>query len=176
MIEVNNISKTFGEKRVLKDVSFTIEQSKTNLIIGESGMGKSVFLKSVVGLHPVDNGNILYDGRDLTQMNDKELKTLRREIGMVFQGGALFNSSSVEENIRFPLDMFTKMSKKEKQKELIFEEMTTEHSIRCSNCRNIDKTYNCDEDYASEYFYNKGWRIKFNNYCYCPKCAEVNNA
>jgi len=120
VIEVNNISKTFGEKRVLKDVSFTIEQSKTNLIIGESGMGKSVFLKSVVGLHPVDNGNILYDGRDLTQMNDKELKTLRREIGMVFQGGALFNSSSVEENIRFPLDMFTKMSKKEKQKRIDF--------------------------------------------------------
>ena len=120
MIEVNNISKTFGEKRVLKDVSFTIEQQKTNLIIGQSGMGKSVFLKSVVGLHPVDNGNILYDGRDLTLMNEKELKTLRREIGMVFQGGALFNSSSVEENIRFPLDMFTKMSKKEKQKRIDF--------------------------------------------------------
>jgi len=120
VIEVNNISKTFGEKRVLKDVSFTIEQQKTNLIIGQSGMGKSVFLKSVVGLHPVDNGNILYDGRDLTLMNEKELKTLRREIGMVFQGGALFNSSSVEENIRFPLDMFTKMSKKEKQKRIDF--------------------------------------------------------
>jgi phospholipid/cholesterol/gamma-HCH transport system ATP-binding protein len=89
-------------------------------LIGKTGMGKSVFLKSVVGLHPVDNGNILYDGRDLTLMNEKELKTLRREIGMVFQGGALFNSSSVEENIRFPLDMFTKMSKKEKQKRIDF--------------------------------------------------------
>ena len=120
MIEINNISKTFGDKKVLKEVSFTIEQGKTNLIIGQSGMGKSVFLKSVVGLHPVDNGSILYDGRDLTQMDDKELKALRREIGMVFQGGALFNSSSVEENIRFPLDMFTKMSKKEKQERIDF--------------------------------------------------------
>ena len=120
MIEINNISKTFGDKKVLKEVSFIIEQGKTNLIIGESGMGKSVFLKSVVGLHPVDNGNILYDGRDLTQMDDKELKALRQEIGMVFQGGALFNSSSVEENIRFPLDMFTKMSKKEKQERIDF--------------------------------------------------------
>jgi len=120
VIEINNISKTFGDKKVLKEVSFIIEQGKTNLIIGESGMGKSVFLKSVVGLHPVDNGNILYDGRDLTQMDDKELKALRQEIGMVFQGGALFNSSSVEENIRFPLDMFTKMSKKEKQKRIDF--------------------------------------------------------
>ena len=120
MIEVKNISKTFGDNRVLKNVSFTIEKGKTNLIIGQSGMGKSVFLKSVVGLHSVDEGEILYDGRDLTKMNDAELKTLRREIGMVFQGGALFNSSTVEENIRFPLDMFTKMSKKEKQKRIDF--------------------------------------------------------
>ena len=118
MIEVKNISKTFGDNKVLNDVSYTIKKGMCNLVIGQSGSGKSVFLKSVVGLHNVDNGEILFDGRDTTKMKAKELKALRTEIGMVFQGGALFNSSTVEENVRFPLDMFTKMSKAEKQKRI----------------------------------------------------------
>ena len=120
MIEVKNISKKFGEHQVLKGVSYTIEQGKCNLVIGQSGSGKSVFLKSVVGLHEVDSGNILFDGRDTTKMKPKELKALRQEIGMVFQGGALFNSSTVEENVRYPLDMFTKMTKLEKRKRVDF--------------------------------------------------------
>jgi len=120
MIEIRNLNKRFANKSVLNDVSFTIEQGKTNLVIGQSGSGKSVFLKAVVGLHPVDSGEILYDGRDLTKLKRKELQDLRKEIGMVFQGGALFNSSTVEENVRFPLDMFTKLSKAEKQKRVDF--------------------------------------------------------
>jgi len=120
MIEVKNIKKTFGENQVLKGVSYTIQKGMCNLVIGQSGSGKSVFLKSVVGLHNVDSGHILFDGRDTTQMKTKELKALRQEIGMVFQGGALFNSSTVEENVRYPLDMFTKMSKQEKQKRVDF--------------------------------------------------------
>jgi phospholipid/cholesterol/gamma-HCH transport system ATP-binding protein len=120
MIEIRNLNKRFANKSVLNDVNFTIEQGKTNLVIGQSGSGKSVFLKAVVGLHPVDSGEILYDGRDLTKLKRKELQDLRKEIGMVFQGGALFNSSTVEENVRFPLDMFTKLSKVEKQKRVDF--------------------------------------------------------
>jgi phospholipid/cholesterol/gamma-HCH transport system ATP-binding protein len=120
MIEVKNIDKTFGDKHVLKDVSYTIKKGMCNLVIGQSGSGKSVFLKSVVGLHEVDKGEILYDGRDLTKLKHKELKLLRKEIGMVFQGGALFNSASVEENVRYPMDVFTKWSKKEKQERVDF--------------------------------------------------------
>lgn len=120
MIEVKKISKTFSDHQVLNEVSFNIEKGLTNLVIGQSGSGKSVFLKSVVGLHSVDSGAILYDGRDITQMKTKALKTLRQEIGMVFQGGALFNSSTVEENVRYPLDMFTNMSKAEKQNRIDF--------------------------------------------------------
>jgi len=120
MIEVQKISKTFADKQVLNKVSYTIEQGLTNLVIGQSGSGKSVFLKSVVGLHGVDSGHILYNGRDITQMKPKALKKLRQEIGMVFQGGALFNSSTVEENVRYPLDMFTNMSKAEKQNRIDF--------------------------------------------------------
>jgi len=120
MIEVRNISKTFADNKVLNDVSYTIKKGMCNLVIGRSGSGKSVFLKSVVGLHPVDSGEILFDGRDTTKMTNIELKNLRKEIGMVFQGGALFNSSTVEENVAYPLEMFTKMSKAEKQKRVDF--------------------------------------------------------
>jgi len=118
MIEVKNISKTFLDNKVLNNVSYTLKKGMCNLVIGRSGSGKSVFLKSVVGLHEVDQGEILFDGRDTTKMASKELKALRKEIGMVFQGGALFNSSTVEENVRYPLDMFTTMSKAEKQKRI----------------------------------------------------------
>ncbi|MBN2667957.1 MAG: ATP-binding cassette domain-containing protein [Bacteroidales bacterium] len=120
MIEVIGLNKTFGNKHVLQGIDFTINKGMCNLVIGQSGSGKSVFLKSVVGLHPVDQGQILYDGRDLTKLKHNQLKALRKEIGMVFQGGALFNSSTVEENIKYPMDVFTKWSKKEKQDRIDF--------------------------------------------------------
>ncbi len=114
MIEVRNISKTFGDNLVLDDISVFFEQGKTNLIIGKSGSGKTVLLKSIVGLHEVDEGEILFDGRDFTHMNFKERKFLRKEFGMLFQGAALFDSFTVEENVMYPLDMFTQMSFPEK--------------------------------------------------------------
>ncbi len=120
MIEVKNISKSFDEHKVLKNVSATFIQGKTNLIIGQSGSGKTVLLKSIVGLHEIDEGKIIYDGRDFTKMNFKNRKKIRTEIGMVFQGGALFDSATIEENIRFPLDMFTKQSKEEKTERVNF--------------------------------------------------------
>lgn len=113
MIEVKNVNKSFGENQVLKDVSTSFEQGKVNLIIGQSGQGKSVLAKCVVGLHEVDSGQILYDGRDFCRMDRLERKEIRKEIGMLFQGAALFDSLTVEQNIMFPLSMFTKMSKKE---------------------------------------------------------------
>ncbi len=114
MIEVRNISKTFGEKRVLDDISIHFEKGKTNLIIGKSGSGKTVLLKSIVGLHEVDEGEIYFDKREFTGMNFKERKRLRKEFGMLFQGAALFDSFTVEENVMYPLDMFTDMSYEEK--------------------------------------------------------------
>lgn len=113
MIEVVNINKSFGDNHVLKEVSTTFEKGKVNLIIGQSGQGKSVLAKCVVGLHEVDSGAILYDGRDFTQMDRLERKEIRKEIGMLFQGSALFDSMTVEENIMFPLSMFTKMTRGE---------------------------------------------------------------
>lgn len=113
MIEVKNVNKSFNGNQILKDVSTTFETGKVNLIIGASGQGKSVLAKCVVGLHEVDSGEILYDGRDFTKMSRLERKEIRKEIGMLFQGSALFDSMTVEENVMFPLSMFTKMSKKE---------------------------------------------------------------
>lgn len=114
MIEATNISKTFGDKEVIKDISVKFDQGKTNLIIGASGTGKSVLLKCIVGLIQPDEGHVLYDGRDFTNAG-KNLKTeIRREIGMLFQGGALFDSMTVEENVMFPLNILTSMSKDEK--------------------------------------------------------------
>ena len=113
MIEVKNIDKSFGDVQILHDVSFNFEEGKTNLIIGQSGSGKSVLTKCIVGLHEPDNGQILYHGRNLPTMKKKEKKDIRKEIGMLFQGSALFDSLTVEENVMFPLTMFTKMSKKE---------------------------------------------------------------
>lgn len=114
MIEVRNISKSFDGKQILHNISSTFEKGKTNLIIGASGTGKSVLLKNIVGLIQPDSGSILYDGRDFTSGN-KDLKTdVRREIGMLFQGGALFDSMNVEQNIIFPLNVLTKMPKDEK--------------------------------------------------------------
>ncbi|HRG02178.1 MAG TPA: ATP-binding cassette domain-containing protein [Bacteroidia bacterium] len=114
MIEIKNISKSFGDRKVVDDVSFVFEKGKTNLIIGESGGGKSVTMKLMVGLHEVDGGEILYDGQNFPTLPSKEKQEIRKKIGMLFQGGALFDSLTLEENVRFPLDMFTTMSKEEK--------------------------------------------------------------
>ena len=109
MIEVKNISKSFGGTQVLKDVSATFEKGKVNFIIGRSGSGKSVLTKCTVGLMEPDLGHVFFDGRDFTTMNRKERKEIRKEIGMLFQGGALFDSMTVAENIKFPLKMFSDM-------------------------------------------------------------------
>lgn len=114
MIEVIGINKAFKGVEVLKDVSVTFEPSKVNLIIGKSGSGKTVLLKSIIGLHEVDSGSILFDKRDFTKMKTEQRKQIRKEIGMLFQGSALFDSSTLEENVRFPLDMFTDMTEEEK--------------------------------------------------------------
>lgn len=114
MIEVQNIHKSFRDHTVLNDISVLFEKGKTNLIIGRSGSGKTVLLKSIVGLHEVDSGSIFFDGRDFTHMNEKQRKSIRKEIGMVFQGSALFSSSTIEENVLFPLEMFSDMSQEEK--------------------------------------------------------------
>src|SRR5256885_9919208 len=107
MIEVKNISKGFRGKQVLENISCVFEKGKTNLIIGTSGSGKTVLQKCVVGLFEVDSGEILYDGKNFTTMHEEERKHLRQQIGMLFQGSALFDSMTVEHNIKFPLDMFT---------------------------------------------------------------------
>jgi phospholipid/cholesterol/gamma-HCH transport system ATP-binding protein len=113
MIEVKNISKTFGENKVLDNVSAKFETGKVNLIIGASGQGKSVLAKCIVGLHEVDEGSVFYEDQDFCKMSSEERRKIRTEIGMLFQGAALFDSMTVEENIIFPLSMFTKMSNSE---------------------------------------------------------------
>ncbi|MBC7694121.1 MAG: ATP-binding cassette domain-containing protein [Burkholderiales bacterium] len=120
MIEIKNISKSFGENKVIDDVSFVFEQGKTNLIIGESGSGKTTIMKLMVGLHEIDSGEILYDGLNFPALGVKEKQEVRKKIGMLFQGGALFDSQTLEENIQFPLDMFTTMSKEEKLERVNF--------------------------------------------------------
>ncbi|MGD9557375.1 MAG: ABC transporter ATP-binding protein [Mangrovibacterium sp.] len=116
MIRIENLYKSFDGKTVLNDISAEFLKGQTNLIIGRSGSGKTVLLKSIVGLFEIDGGNIYYDNRNFTVMKPQERKLLRQEMGMVFQGGALFDSLTVEENVRFPLDMFTSQSPAEKQK------------------------------------------------------------
>lgn len=114
MIEAINISKSFGEHQVLKSVSAQFKKGRNNLIIGKSGAGKTVLLKCLVGLHEVDDGHIDFDGRNFSNMKMKDRKQIRKEIGMLFQGGALFDSYNVEDNVMFPLNMFTQMSEEEK--------------------------------------------------------------
>jgi len=120
MITVEHIHKSFGEKTVLKDVSYTFETGKTNLVIGESGSGKTVLMKSIVGLIAPDSGEIKYDGRLFSHMSSNEKQRLRYEIGMLFQGGALFDFMTVEDNVKFPLDMFTDKSEAEKRERVQF--------------------------------------------------------
>jgi len=116
MIEFKNIHKSFGEKVVLNDVSHVMQTGMCNLIIGTSGSGKTVLQKCLVGLFEPDSGEISYDGTNFTDMTDESRKELRQQIGMLFQGSALFDSMTVEQNVMFPLDMFSKMTRAEKQK------------------------------------------------------------
>ena len=116
MIEIQSIKKSFGEKDVLKDISARFDNGQTNLIIGQSGSGKTVLMKCIVGLLTPSEGKILYDGRDFVAMKKKEKAMLRREMGMIFQSAALFDSMSVLENVMFPLDMFSNMTLREREK------------------------------------------------------------
>ena len=116
MIEVKNLNKSFDEKQVLCDINVRFEDGKTNLIIGQSGSGKTVLVKSIVGLLSPDSGQVLYDGRDFVAMRKREQVMMRREMGMVFQNSALFDSLSVLENVMFPLDMFSTKNYRERVK------------------------------------------------------------
>ncbi len=116
MIRAEGIFKSFDHNEVLKGIDFTFEASKTNLIIGKSGAGKTVLLKILVGLFQPTTGKIWYDDKDFFQLNKAELLKIRMQVGMLFQGNALFDSMTVEENIRFPMDMFTRMTEGEKRK------------------------------------------------------------
>jgi phospholipid/cholesterol/gamma-HCH transport system ATP-binding protein len=134
MIEGKNISKSFGDRLVLENVSVTMEKGQTNLIIGQSGMGKTVLLKCLVGLLEVDHGNVFYDDREFSKMSFNEMKEIRQEIGMLFQGGALFDSLTVEENVMFPLTMFTKQTTMEKLERANF-------CLLRVNLQNVNKLY-----------------------------------
>ena len=113
MIEIKNIVKSFSSQEILKDLSFTYEKGKTNLVIGQSGSGKTVLLKCLLGLYKPEQGAILFDGVDIITMSNRNLKKLRKEVGMVFQGGALFDSMNIEQNVLFPLQMFSDFSNEE---------------------------------------------------------------
>ncbi len=134
MIEVKNLSKAFGEKVILSDFSFTFERGKTNLIIGESGTGKSVLIKCMVGLITPESGKVIYDGQDFLQMDFDAQKVIRQQIGMLFQGSALFDSMTVEENVMFPLSMFTSMSYADKLERVMF-------CLQRVNLQNVVKLY-----------------------------------
>lgn len=116
MIEVRNLTKSFGDKVVLDNINVTFETGKTNLIIGQSGSGKTVLMKNLVGLLQPTSGEVLYDDRDFTQMSKKEKVLMRREMGMIFQSAALFDSLNVLENVMFPLDMFSTLNYRERVK------------------------------------------------------------
>ena len=138
MIEAKEISKSFGDKTVMHAVSCTFEAGKTNLIIGKSGSGKTVLLKSLVGLYNVDRGSIFFDGRDVTRMSRHARQQLRQEVGMIFQGSALFDYMTVLENVRFPLDMFTNLS-------------PTERTARAQQClRRVNLDEQADNLYPAE--------------------------
>lgn len=120
MVRAEGIYKSFDGKQVLSDINVVFEAGKVNLIIGKSGSGKTVLLKSLIGLHTVDKGKIFYGDREITGMTPRQLKSLREEIGVVFQGGALFDSLTVLENVKFPLNLFTNLSEGEKDKRARF--------------------------------------------------------
>ena len=120
MIEVNNLHKSFGDVEILKGISTTFDKGKTNLIIGQSGSGKTVFLKCLLGLFDYEEGTISYDGKIFSLLSEDEKRNLRAKIGMVFQGSALFDSMTIAQNVMFPLQMFTKQSKSEMEDRVDF--------------------------------------------------------
>ncbi len=120
MIHLQNLYKKFDDQYVLNDLNMTLEQGKCNVVIGQSGSGKTVLMKSIVGLLEVDAGEILYDDRDFTRMGKRKKQMLRKEMGMLFQGGALFDSITIEENVMFPLNMFTNDTYNSKLKRVDF--------------------------------------------------------
>lgn len=120
MIEVKNLHKSFGDAHILKGINTAFEKGKTNLIIGQSGSGKTVFLKCLLGLFNYEQGSIAYDGKIFSKLTEDEKRDIRAQIGMVFQGSALFDSMTIEENVMFPLKMFTKQSKSEMQDRVDF--------------------------------------------------------
>jgi phospholipid/cholesterol/gamma-HCH transport system ATP-binding protein len=120
MIEINNIEKAFNGKKVLKGITSSFKKGESNLIIGGSGTGKSVLLKTMIGLVKPDVGHVFYDGRDFYNSDKDTQQSIRREMGVLFQGGALFDSKTVEENVRFPLDMLTDQSPAEKRERIAF--------------------------------------------------------
>jgi len=132
MIELKNISKKFGDRDILSGISSTFEKGQVNLVIGGSGSGKTVLMKCMVGLLEVDAGEILYDNRNFSSLGFKERTPFRKEIGMVFQGGALFDSLNVEKNVMFPLSMFTDMSYEEKIERVNF----CLHRVNLANVNN----------------------------------------
>ncbi|HJA14042.1 MAG TPA: ATP-binding cassette domain-containing protein, partial [Candidatus Butyricimonas faecavium] len=132
MIRAEGVCKSFDKKEVLTDIDAVFEPGKVNLIIGKSGSGKTVLLKSLIGLHAIDKGKIFYNDRDITVMNNRQIKEIRKELGVVFQGGALFDSLSVLENVKFPLNLFSSMTEKEK----------TERAIFCLNRVNLNNVEN----------------------------------
>ncbi|MBP7498131.1 MAG: ATP-binding cassette domain-containing protein [Bacteroidales bacterium] len=134
MIEVINLFKSFPNKSILEDISLVFEQGKTNLVIGQSGSGKTVLIKCIVGLVEIDSGQILYNNRPFNTMNFEEKKSIRQEIGMIFQGGALFDSMNVEENISFPLKMFTNQSAEQNRDR-------TNFCLKRVNLENVNKLY-----------------------------------
>jgi phospholipid/cholesterol/gamma-HCH transport system ATP-binding protein len=137
MIEITAVSKFFGDREVLKSIDTYFEKGKVNLVIGRSGSGKTILMKSLVGLITPEQGQILYSGRDFLTMSDKETQALRAEMGMVFQGSALFDSSTIQENVMFPLDMQTSQSYEEKLKRVNF-------------CLQRVDLHNCNHLYPSE--------------------------
>lgn len=133
MIEVKNVDKSFDGNKVLRDITATFYKGKTNMIIGQSGSGKTVLMKSIIGLHRIDSGRIEYDGRNLPDMTMKDIRILRREVGMLFQGSALFDSLTVLENVMYPLEMFSGNS---------VEEMTERARFCLQHVNLEEKSYN----------------------------------
>ena len=134
MIELNDIYKSFDDKEVLHGISAQFQPGKINLVIGASGSGKSVLMKCMVGLLTPTDGHIIYDDRDFTALEYKEVRAVRREIGMLFQGGALFDSSTVQENVEFPLKMFTRMSAEERLERVNF-------CLKCVQLEGVNDKY-----------------------------------
>ncbi|MCH1437897.1 MAG: ATP-binding cassette domain-containing protein [Flavobacteriales bacterium] len=134
MIELKNISKSFSDKEVIKDLSFVYEEGRTNLIIGQSGSGKTVLLKCLLGLHKPEKGAILFDGNNIVDMSAKNLKRLRNQVGMVFQGGALFDSMNIEQNVLFPLQLFSDMNKSDMLDRVNF-------CLKRVNLENVNRLY-----------------------------------